>query len=365
MKIFVRKNILLSFSVVAALLLSASSMDPDVEITNENVKDAVSSLSKADAAKVAALGGDKYLLGKTLNKVSKQLPADYYNYEINELVEHARLNRNFNLAQANKGELTPETVRSDFAESPEEKSIEISEISMQDHYLRALRTELKRPLPLGTATLGKGVLTCRKKDNLIALDELESQNAEAFKKEKARKLRRKECHEMKRPAKLTLRAEEKGFGGKTIFRTARGWVDARDLTDRTPAEELAKMREEAQEKLTYLKNHPAPQFYHVFRPLLDISAKNPTRIKLAQKAILINMAQHKESWDQATARFVQEQRDFARSEYSCSFEKDCSENQKGNLRMAYYIHTAAPKNVKVGTLPCEISNVSGCRNFTN
>ena len=91
---------------------------------------------------------------------------------------------------------------------------------------------------------------------------------------------------MKRPAKLTLRAEEKGFGGKTIFRTARGWVDARDLTDRTPAEELAKMREEAQEKLTYLKNHPAPQFYHVFRPLLDISAKNPTRIKLAQKAIL-------------------------------------------------------------------------------
>lgn len=305
MKIFVRKNILLSFSVVAALLLSACSMDPDVEITNENVKDAVSSLSKADAAKVAALGGDKYLLGKTLNKVSKQLPADYYNYEINELVEHARLNRNFNLAQANKGELTPETVRSDFAESPEEKSIEISEISMQDHYLRALRTELKRPLPLGTATLGKGVLTCRKKDNLIALDELESQNAEAFKKEKA------------------------------------------------------------QEKLTYLKNHPAPQFYHVFRPLLDISAKNPTRIKLAQKAILINMAQHKESWDQATARFVQEQRDFARSEYSCSFEKDCSENQKGNLRMAYYIHTAAPKNVKVGTLPCEISNVSGCRNFTN
>lgn len=78
--------------------------------------------------------------------MSKQLPADYYNYEINELVEHARLNRNFNLAQANKGELTPETVRSDFAESPEEKSIEISEISMQDHYLRALRTELKRPL---------------------------------------------------------------------------------------------------------------------------------------------------------------------------------------------------------------------------
>ena len=49
MKIFVRKNILLSFSVVAALLLSACSMDPDVEITNENVKDAVSSLSKADA----------------------------------------------------------------------------------------------------------------------------------------------------------------------------------------------------------------------------------------------------------------------------------------------------------------------------
>ena len=309
MKIFVRKNILLSFSVLCALLLSACSMDPDVEITEKNVKDAVSSLPKADAAKVAALGGDKYLLGKTLNKVSKQLPADYYNFEINEL---------------------------------EEKSIEISEISTQDHYLRALRTELKRPVPLGTATLGKGVLTCRKKDNLIALDELESQNVDAFKKEKARKLRRKECHEMKRPAKLTLRAEDKGFGGKTIFRTARGWVDAKDLTDRTPAEELAKMREEAQEKLTYLKNHPAPQFYHVYRPLLDISSKNPTRIKLAQKAILINMTQHKESWDQAAARFVQEQQDFAHSEYACTFDKDCSENQKGNLRMAYYIHTATP-----------------------
>jgi hypothetical protein len=65
MKIFVRKNILLSFSVLCALLLSACSMDPDVEITEKNVKDAVSSLPKADAAKVAALGGDKYLLGKT------------------------------------------------------------------------------------------------------------------------------------------------------------------------------------------------------------------------------------------------------------------------------------------------------------
>ena len=97
MNVFARKNILLSFSVLAAFLLSGCSMDPDVEITNKNVKDAVSSLSKADAAKVAALGGDKYLLGKTLNKVSKQLPADYYNYEINELVEHARLNREFNL----------------------------------------------------------------------------------------------------------------------------------------------------------------------------------------------------------------------------------------------------------------------------
>ena len=220
-------------------------------------------------------------------------------------------------------------------------------------------------MPLGTATLGKGVLTCRKKDNLIALDELESQNVDAFKKEKARKLRRKECQEMKRPAKLTLRAEDKGFGGKTIFRTARGWVDAKDLTDRTPAEELAKMREEAQKKLTYLKNHPAPQFYHVYRPLLDISSKNPTRIKLAQKAILINMTQHKESWDQAAARFVQEQQDFAHSEYACTFDKDCSENQKGNLRMAYYIHTATPKNVKAGALPCEISKVPGCRNFTN
>lgn len=71
--------------MLAALLVSACSMDPDVEITQKNVKDAVSSLSKADAAKVAALGGDKYLLGKTLNKVSKQLPSDYYNYEINEL----------------------------------------------------------------------------------------------------------------------------------------------------------------------------------------------------------------------------------------------------------------------------------------
>lgn len=365
MKVFVRNNILISVCVLATLLLSACSMDPDVEITNKNVKEAMSSLSKADAAKVAALGGDKYLLGKTLNKVSKQLPSDYYRYEINELIEHARLNRNFNLSLANKGELNTETVRSDFAESPEEKSLEIAEISMQDHYLRALRTELKRPVPLGTATLGKGVLTCRKKDNLIALDELEAQNTDAFKKEKARKLKRRECHEMKRPARLTLRAEDKGFGGKTIFRTARGWVDAKDLADRTPADELKKMRIEAQEKLTELKSHPAPQFYQVFRPLLDISEKNPTRIKLAQKAILLTMDQNKESWDQASARFLQEQQDFARSEYACTFEKECTENEKGNLRMAFYIHSAVPKNQKAGKLPCEISKVPGCRHFTN
>lgn len=85
---------------------------------------------------------------------------------------------------------------------------------------------------------------------------MNTKNVEAFKKGKCRKLRRKECHEMKRPAKLTLRAEDKGFGGKTIFRTARGWVDAKDLTDRTPAEELARMREDAAGK-TYLPEEPS------------------------------------------------------------------------------------------------------------
>ncbi len=120
-------------------------MDPDVEITEKNVKDAVSSLPKADAAKVAALGGDKYLLGKTLNKVSKQLPADYYNFEINELVEHARLNREFNLAQAIKENSLPRRSDRILLKVLKKKSIEISEISTQDHYLRALRTELKRP----------------------------------------------------------------------------------------------------------------------------------------------------------------------------------------------------------------------------
>lgn len=124
------------------------------------------------------------------------------------------------------------------------------------------------------------------------------------------------------------------------------------------------MREEAQEKLTYLKNHPAPQFYHVYRPLLDISSKNPTRIKLAQKAILINMTQHKESWSRLLHVSFRSSRTLLIG-ICMHFDKDCSENQKGNLRMAYYIHTATPKNVKAGALPCEISKVPGCRNFTN
>ena len=124
MNVFARKNILLSFSVLAAFLLSGCSMDPDVEITNKNVKDAVSSLSKADAAKVAALGGDKYLLGKTLNKVSKQLPADYYNYEINELVEHV-LKRLKPIAAEKNIELVLESFRPVVAEIDEVKMTQV------------------------------------------------------------------------------------------------------------------------------------------------------------------------------------------------------------------------------------------------
>lgn len=358
---FLSKKIYLSFLAFSALALSACSLDPDVEITQKNVKEAMNSLSKNEVAKVTALGGDKYLVGKTLNKLKLGLARDYQNFEINQLAEHAKINRAFNLELASKGELSSESVRSDFAESPEEKAIEISELSLQDHYLRTLRTELKRPLPLGSGLLDKGVLTCRKKENLIALDQLERSDITAFKKEKTRKLKRKECHEMKRAAMLTLREIGEGLGGKTIFRTARGWVYAKDLKDRTSKEELEKLREEAQSKLNSLKENPAPQFYSVFRPLIEISPKNPSRIKLAEKAILLNMEKYKETWEQASQRFVNEQKEFARSEYQCKFENNCSKNQSYNLRMASYILAETPKNMKAGRLPCSISQVQACK----
>lgn len=353
------KLTLLSLSI---LLVSACSMDPNVEITQKNVGDALSSLSQSEAAKVQALGGEKYLIGKTLSKVKSKLDGDYKNFEIKQLIEHARLNREFNLSQMKKGELTAENIRSDFAENDEEKKLEFAELSQGDRYLRLVRAESKKAVPLGSAVLEKGVLSCRKKEDLISLDKLERENAAEFEKQKKLKIRRKECHLMKKKATMTLRTEAEGFGGQPIFLTARGWVDGKDLSQRTPQEELDRLREEANSKLNSLIELPAPQFYHALRPLFDISPKNVSRIKLAQKAIAINMAESKLPWNQAALKFLEEQKEFARSEYMCQFENSCQKNEQANLRMAHYILAPAPKDVKFGALPCEISKVSGCSN---
>lgn len=322
----------------------------------------MSSLSQSEAAMVQALGGEKYLLGKTLNVVKSKLDGDYKNFEINQLIEHARLNREFNLNQLKKGELTAANVRSDFADSDEEKQIEIAELSQGDRYQRLVRAESKKAMPLGSAVLEKGVLSCRKKEDLIALNSLEKENPAAFEKQKKLKIRRKECHLMKKKATMTLRSEAEGFAGQPIYLTARGWVEGKDLTERTSKEELDNLREVANAKLNALIDLPAPQFYSRLRPLFDISPKNVSRIKLAQKAIAINMEENKLPWKQAALKFLEEQKEFARSEYLCQFENSCQKNKQANLRMAHYILAPDPKNIKLGTLPCEVSKVSGCSN---
>ncbi|MCD8339410.1 MAG: hypothetical protein LUC43_04325 [Burkholderiales bacterium] len=88
---------------------------------------------------------------------------------------------------------------------------------------------------------------------------------------------------------------------------------------------------------------PPPQYYTIFRPLLNISPANPSRIELAEKAIAINAKEKGLSWDAAAKDFVAEQQELSKAEYSCLKDKSCENLNTLARIMAGYILAPDPK----------------------
>lgn len=189
-----------------------------------------------------------------------------------------------------------------------------------------------------------------------------AEDTPSFNKDKNRKLRRKECHVLPKEIKLRIREIKKLEKGGEVYQTARGWLSVKDVKTKPSKEELDELRKEQTAVLEQLKNHPSPAFYNSYRSLLNLSEADKTRTELANKAIAINMKEFGEDWTTASKRLVKEQQVFNASEYKCFFQKDCSENEKLNLRMAHYVLTPEESGIKYGTLPCEIRKGAKCWN---
>lgn len=351
---------ILVFSSCALILTGCSNVGPDEVITQDNVKSAAKSFDKNENVKITALGGNSYLIGKTVNSVKKRLESDYHSFEIKQLLENTRFNRKNNLDLFGKGKLTADEVKSDAVLSQREKQNELAELSAYANYVKNVQRESSRVLPLGSAVVAKGALTCRRFSDLEAL--LAAGDTPSFNKDKNRKIRRKECHILPKEIKLRIREIKKLEKGGEVYHTAHGWLSVKDVKTKPSKEELDELRKEQTLVLEQLKNHPSPAFYNGYRSLLNLSDADKTRTELANKAIAINMKEFGEDWTTASKRLVKEQQEFNASEYKCFFQKDCSENEKLNLRMAHYVLTPEESGIKYGTLPCEIRKGAKCWN---
>lgn len=329
------------------------------------MKKAMETFSVEEKEKITALGSDSYVLGKSVNTIKQDLDGDYLLLKQKELVEKAKKARLENVQNGAKRQLNAQNIQSDFVGSPNEYKVEISEVRLQNQFLKKLKNEEDKSAPLGSAVLKKGGFSCRSQDVLLRLIELRNSEdeefQEAFKKELNRRLRRKECYRITQNRVRKLLATSSSEAAPQIYKTTLGWAPA-EYFDNLPSEEdVKRLREEHKQQIEKMKKDPPSQFYVALRPLLDISPANISRIQLAEKAIALNVANNKENWEQAAKRFVQEQKAFKETQYPCYATKECEASDKYNLRMAYYILAPEPKIEKKGELPCEVLSILDCK----
>ncbi len=143
-----------------------------------------------------------------------------------------------------------------------------------------------------------------------------------------------------------------------------GWIAPSDVVAKSTAQELEDLKD-AQDFANRKLQQPPPQFYTIFRPLLNLSPANPTRVALAEKAISLNAKEKGLKWDQAAKDFVIEQQNLSKAEYDCIKDHFCDRLDFLSKIMAGYVlaeDPTPPKDAK--QLPCEVLAVSDCQYAT-
>ena len=342
------------------LLVGCSDADPNEQITDKNLKKAQATFSETELLKINALGGKSYLLGKTINGVKKRLDNDYSDREISDLISHETTARESNLSQYRQGKLTVDNLHAGADISEAEKNLQIREIGDYFGFLNKVESEKKKTRYQGSVTLAKGSLTCRRLSDLEEVFSAAENSPDAEKRIVNRKIRRKECYLTPKDILLPIRQESTASNGTKIIHTARGWIPKDELKTFPTKEEIEEIAKKREAELDRLKQSPSPAFYSVFRPLLGLSSEDIGRVKLAEKAIKVNMTEYGEDWQNAALRLVKEQDNFARSEYLCVFEKDCQGNYALKKRMAHYILSSNNDGIKAGQIPCKILQRKNC-----
>ncbi len=355
----------IAVALVCAAVAGCGKVDPDAIITEKTVKAATRLFDKSETEKIDELGGNSYLVGKTVNSVKKNLDQDLLDMKKDSLIEEVRLQRSENIKKAARQTVKPADIQSNFAKDAGEINVEINELNEYRKYLSALDNVDRQVNPLGFLTADTVAVFCDTPENAYELVSVKD-NAKTYTQELNKKASTNECRKLevaknrKTGSRYEIR-EQTRIEKTMVYRTGLGWIAAPEVVSVSTDEELDSIREERKKQAESLLQPPA-QFYSIFRPLLNISPNNPTRIALAKKAIGLIAQENNVSWEQASMSFIQQQKRYSKAELDCYQEKNCTTVEGQARIMAGYILADDPKEaVNDKILPCEVLAISGCK----
>lgn len=352
----ISRTFLVACSISLLALTGCSKLDPKKPLTQEDVEDALKLFDKKQVEEIQLMGGEKYLLGKSVDNVKANLGEDFANFKADEFINNSMLLRKQNLDLAAKGKLTMENVGYLEAKNDNEKKVFINESKEHLKWLNKIKRAEKAPELQGNIVPLKGTMACGDLKSAVQLADPETK--ETIKK---RLIRRKICRPINKELEYIIRDVKPSESQGTFYRIRAGWIPEKAIKERTTEEQLAQLKEKQKAEFQKLLTTPPSQFYTRLRPVLDVSPQNPSLLIQAEKAIAVLAEQKKLSWKEAAKDFIRMQVAMQKAEVQCQFEGSCEELQLTNRQLAKLLMAEQPKKPLKGALPCEILPISGCK----
>ena len=352
----ISRTLIVACSISLLALTGCSKLDPKKPLTQEDVAEALKLFDKKQVDEIQMMGGDKYLIGKTVDSVKANLSEDFANFKADEYINNSMLLRKQNLEFAAKGKLTMENVKYLEAQNDNEKKVFIHEANEHVKWLNKIKKAENAPEPKGNITPIKGTMACGDLKSAIQLADPETKEAI-----KTRLIRRKICRPINKELEYIIRDTKPSENQGTFYRIRAGWIPEKGIKERTSQEQLDQLKEKQKAAFQKILENPPSQFYTRLRPILDVSPQNLSLLIQAEKGIAVLADQKKVSWEEAAKDFIRMQVALQKAEVKCQFEGSCEDLQITNRQLAKLILAEKPKKALKGSLPCEILPISGCR----
>ncbi len=352
----ISRTFIVACSISLLVLTGCSKLDPKKPLTQEDVEEALKLFDKKQVEEIQLMGGEKYLIGKTVDNVKANLGEDFATFKADEYINNSMLLRKQNLDFAAKGKLTMENVGFLEAKNDNEKKVLINESKEHLRWLNKIKRAEKAPEPKGNIVPLKGTMACGDLRSAVQLADPDTKDTI-----KKRLIRRKICRPINKELEYIIRDIKPSENQGTFYRIRAGWIPEKAIKERTTEEQLAQLKEKQKAGFQKLLTTPPAQFYTKLRPMLDISPQNPSLLVQAEKGIAVLAGQKRVSWEEAAKDFIRMQVALQKAEVKCQFEGSCEDLQLTNRQLAKLILAEQPKKALKGPLPCEILPISGCK----